>query len=76
MTNAIIEAARTQLQEDYRRAGKELKGVPGVGSLPDGRTPDSVVVDPYYRAAKLKFDRAFEALRTFNAKFKPQRRAR
>lgn len=70
MTHAIVETVRRMLEDEYKAASAALRAVPGVSSRPNGLTPDSVKFSQPYRAAKLDSSRAFQALRTFNAKYK------
>lgn len=61
---AVREEARKILEGEWKRAGKALKVFP---KGPMGLTPDEVKVSPEFRAAKSAYDKAFEALRRFNA---------
>ena len=64
MTNGIVEAARAALESEVKKASADLKVFPRAAN---GLTPDAVKFSPEYRAAKSGFDRAFQALRKFNA---------
>lgn len=62
-----MNAPRTEqdnLWNEYRRAGAALNAFPK-GHL--GLTPDSVKATPEWKAAKQDYERAFSALRAFNA---------
>ena len=58
---------RDALEVEWREAGKALKQFP---KGPTGLTPDTVKLSPEYRAAKLRYDKAFAALRAFNSRRK------
>lgn len=67
MTGAEFEARAAALNAEYQAAGKALREVPGIGSGPAGLTPDAVRATPAFREASDRFNRAFRALRAFNA---------
>lgn len=67
--DAIHKAAKNALYAEMKAASKVLKAIPGVNSGPNGLTPDSVKQSPEFRAAKAACDRAFQAVRSFNAKY-------
>ncbi len=71
--NPITEAARNVLRAEYKAASDALNAIPGLSSGPMGLTPDSVRSSPEYRAARAASDRAFQALRRFNAANPPPR---
>lgn len=56
----------TRLENLVDQAAKAVKAVPGVGTGPMGLTPDEVKQSEAYRKAKAEYQRAFEALRTYN----------
>lgn len=60
------KAARDVLATEVAAATAVLKTFPGG---PMGLTPDSVRLTPEYRTANARFQRAFAALRAFNAGF-------
>lgn len=72
MSFAIAKVTASLLQSDYSAASRNLKAIPGVGSGPMGLTPDDVRARPDYRIAKEAMDKAFAALRAFNARYVKQ----
>lgn len=55
-------------ESDYSASKHNFKAIPGVGTGPLwGLTPDDVRARPDYRIAKQAMDKAFAALRAFNA---------
>lgn len=62
-----FEARAAALNAEYQAASKALREVPGVASGPAGLTPAEVRATPAFREASGRFDRAFRALRAFNA---------
>lgn len=69
MSFAIAKVTASLLESDYSAASRNFKAIPGVGSGPMGLTPDDVRARPDYRIAKEAMDKAFAALRAFNAPF-------
>ncbi len=67
------ETARRALEAESKAASDALRALPGVGSGAMGLTPDSVRSSSEYRAARAASDRAFQALRRFNAANPPPR---
>ena len=67
MSFAIAKVTASLLESDYSAASRNFKAIPGVGSGPMGLTPDDVRARPDYRIAKEAMDKAFAALRVFNA---------
>ena len=65
----LATAARDALAAHATACGDALTSIPGVGSLPDGRTPDAVRATPRYREAAAAYQAAHDALRTFNATY-------
>jgi len=53
------------LYAEMYKASKALKAFP---RGPMGMTPDAVKFSPEYRAAKAAYQKAFEAVRSFNSK--------
>lgn len=60
----LIEATKDEIEQEVAAASAALKAFP---KGPTGMTPDNVKFSPEYRAAKERYQRAFEALRTINA---------
>lgn len=54
-----------RLEAEVKASGAALKTFP---KGPMGLTTDAIKASPEYRAAKRRYDIAFAALRTFNAK--------
>ncbi len=66
MTFEQAKAERDQLEAKYREAGVALRAFPRNGV---GLASDSAMATPEYRQAKARVDKAFAALRAFNAGF-------
>ena len=66
---ALIEQTRKRLQTETARASDALRAFP---RLENGLTPDSVKATEAWKDAKAAYHRAFEALRAFNAKYRPR----
>ena len=64
---AVVEATRMQLENEYREAGNGVKLFP---RLANGLVTDEAKASVEYKSAKARMDKAFSALRAFNAKFK------
>jgi hypothetical protein len=60
---------RDNLEFAAKEAGEELRAFP---KGPMNLTPDHIKATPEWKAAKLRFDRAFAALRDFNVVFTKQ----
>lgn len=69
--NNIVEAGRAILEKEVSKTSAALKSVSGVGSGHAGLTPDNIKASREYRTARRNYDLAFNALRNFNAKYKP-----
>ena len=70
MASAAFEAAKRmhdRLDAEVARTSAALKAFPTSG--PMNLTPDHVKASPEFKAAKAAFDRAFAALRNFNADY-------
>jgi hypothetical protein len=72
-----VEAARATLNSEERVAGKKLKEVREKllsqtnSESKMGLTPDIMKNNPEFIAAKSEYERAFQALRNFNSKYRP-----
>ena len=64
---AIFKATRDALDNELSAATEAIKAIPGHASGPMGLTPDPVKALPQWQAARLRLDRAFAAVRAFNA---------
>jgi hypothetical protein len=60
------DAESTRLEQEVSAAGAVLRAFP---TGPMGLTPDHVKATPEWRAAKARYERAFAAMRKFNAVF-------
>lgn len=57
----VGRAALEVLEGEAIAAGRALADLPGVGSGPQGLTPDAVKASPAYRAARASFEQATAA---------------
>lgn len=65
----IAKEMRSVIEAQERDAAKALRAVPGLGSGPNGLTPDSVKFSEPYRAAKAEYEARRQMLRRFNQWF-------
>jgi hypothetical protein len=73
MNANVMEQAREMLWQEYKAAGDAMQVFP---KLPNGLTPDAVKATAEWQQAKRKCDAAFAALREFNRKHKPRKKAK
>jgi len=66
ITYATFKATQTALEFHVKAAGDAIRAIPGVGTGPNGLTPDDVKFSPPYQAARAAYDRAFSALQRHN----------
>lgn len=62
-------AIKDKLESEFARLSRALRAIEGVGSGPNGLTPDSVRSSAKFISAKREADLAFNALKDFNSKF-------
>jgi len=67
METLALKAAQNQLYAELKAASQTLNTLKEGITGPMGLTPDSVRETPEYQAAKRNYQRAFEAVRRFNA---------
>lgn len=69
MGDGLVRATRAALQSEVDFTSAALKSFPRTAM---GLVTDAAKETPEYRKARAAYDRAFQALRKFNAKYKPK----
>ncbi len=64
--NIIERAAQETLESEVKAASLAMQAFPRKAN---GMTPDDVKFTPEFKTAKQNYNRAFQALRSFNAKY-------